>query len=76
MFGEHARCRSVSWAVSDKDKALLLGSADAYVAPNTGGESFGIILVEAMSAGAIVVALPGIRLPGSSLRRRIWSPFS
>ncbi|MGW9285828.1 glycosyltransferase family 4 protein, partial [Streptomyces diastaticus] len=29
---------------------------DVYVAPNTGGESFGIILVEAMSAGAPVLA--------------------
>ncbi|MCZ4118386.1 glycosyltransferase family 4 protein [Streptomyces sp. H39-S7] len=42
--------------VSDKDKARLLRSVDLYVAPNTGGESFGIILVEAMSAGAPVLA--------------------
>ncbi|MFB7916972.1 glycosyltransferase family 4 protein [Streptomyces sp. NPDC056061] len=42
--------------VSDEDKARLLRSVDAYVAPNTGGESFGIILVEAMSAGAPVLA--------------------
>ena len=38
------------------DKAALLRSVDAYVAPHTGGESFGIVLVEAMSAGAPVVA--------------------
>jgi len=43
-------------AVSDEDKARLLRSVDAYVAPNTGGESFGIILIEAMSAGAPVLA--------------------
>jgi phosphatidylinositol alpha-mannosyltransferase len=43
-------------AVSDADKASLLASADVYVAPNTGGESFGIILIEAMSAGACVLA--------------------
>ncbi|GAA6527914.1 glycosyltransferase family 4 protein [Intrasporangium sp. DVR] len=43
-------------AVSDDDKASLLASADVYVAPNTGGESFGIILIEAMSAGACVLA--------------------
>ena len=42
--------------VSDQDKAALLRSVDLYVAPNTGGESFGIILVEAMSAGAPTLA--------------------
>ncbi|MFF8999660.1 glycosyltransferase family 4 protein [Streptomyces achromogenes] len=42
--------------ISDQDKARLLRSVDLYVAPNTGGESFGIILVEAMSAGAPVLA--------------------
>lgn len=42
--------------VSEADKASLLRSVDAYVAPNTGAESFGIILVEAMSAGVPVVA--------------------
>lgn len=43
-------------AVSDEDKASLLASVDVYVAPNTGGESFGIILIEAMAAGACVLA--------------------
>ena len=42
--------------VSDAEKASLLASVDVYVAPNTGGESFGIILIEAMSAGACVLA--------------------
>jgi phosphatidylinositol alpha-mannosyltransferase len=42
--------------VSDIDKAKLLASVDLYVAPNTGGESFGIILIEAMSARATVLA--------------------
>lgn len=42
--------------ISDEDKARFLHSVDLYVAPNTGGESFGIILVEAMSAGAPVLA--------------------
>jgi phosphatidylinositol alpha-mannosyltransferase len=42
--------------LDDASKASLLRSVDAYVAPHTGGESFGIVLVEAMSAGAPVVA--------------------
>jgi len=42
--------------VSDADKASMLKSVDIYCAPNIGGESFGIILTEAMSAGTPVVA--------------------
>jgi phosphatidylinositol alpha-mannosyltransferase len=42
--------------VSEQDKARALHSADLYVAPNTGGESFGIILLEAMASGAPVLA--------------------
>lgn len=42
--------------LSDQEKESFLKSVDLYVAPNTGGESFGIILTEALSAGTAVVA--------------------
>jgi phosphatidylinositol alpha-mannosyltransferase len=42
--------------VSDEDKPRVFASGTVYCAPNTHGESFGIVLVEAMSAGTPVVA--------------------
>ena len=49
--------------ISDEDKTRALRSVDIYVAPHTGGESFGIVLVEAMAAQAAVLAsdLPAFR---------------
>jgi len=42
--------------ISEEDKANFMSSVSIYVAPNTGGESFGIILAEALAGGACVVA--------------------
>ncbi|MCI0543157.1 MAG: glycosyltransferase family 4 protein [Actinobacteria bacterium] len=41
--------------VSREEKSRVLVSSQVFVAPNTGGESFGIVLIEAMAAGCAVV---------------------
>jgi len=49
--------------VPEADKAAVYASGDVYCAPNTHGESFGIVLIEAMATGTPVVAsdLPAFR---------------
>lgn len=41
--------------VSGGEKGRVLASSLVYVAPNTGGESFGMVIAEAMAAGCAVV---------------------
>ena len=42
--------------IDEADKARMLRSIDVYCAPNTGQESFGVILLEAMAASTAIVA--------------------
>lgn len=56
--------------VSEEEKLRRLKGADVMVAPSLHGESFGVVLLEGMAAGAAVVAsdIPGYRAvarPGS-----------
>ncbi len=62
--------------VSDAEKAERLARARLLVAPNTGGESFGIVLTEAMAAGLPVVAsdLPAFRDVLDDGRRGLLTP--
>jgi phosphatidyl-myo-inositol alpha-mannosyltransferase len=42
--------------LTEADKAAFLRSVDIYCAPNLLGESFGVVLIEALAAGAPIVA--------------------
>lgn len=42
--------------VSERDKVRAFRSSDLYIAPQLGGESFGIVLLEAMASGTPVLA--------------------
>ncbi|HEX2050259.1 MAG TPA: glycosyltransferase family 4 protein [Actinomycetota bacterium] len=80
---EEASCRRLAaslgvcarWLgrLDDDDVARAYRAADVYCAPNLGGESFGIVLVEAMAAGAPLVCsdLPGFRAVAQGAARLV-----
>lgn len=62
--------------VSEEKKKFILQRTKLAVFPSTGGESFGIVLLEAMSAGAIVLAgdNPGYRTVLGSMPSCLFAP--
>jgi phosphatidylinositol alpha-mannosyltransferase len=55
---EHAGDARIEWLgrITEADKMTRLRSASVFCAPSLHGESFGVVLVEAMAAGTPVVA--------------------
>lgn len=63
--------------VPEDDKPDYLATADIAVLPSTGGESFGIVIVEAMAAGADVVVAgdnPGYRSVLGQAEKQLVKP--
>jgi phosphatidyl-myo-inositol alpha-mannosyltransferase len=57
LIGEDLRASvSLLGELTEADKAAFLRSVDVYCAPNLLGESFGVVLIEALAAGAPIVA--------------------
>lgn len=71
-FASDAR---IEWLgpVDDEERAARLAGADVFVAPSLSGESFGVVLLEAMAAGTAVVAsdLPGYQLAAGGAARLV-----
>ena len=55
---QFSRDPRIEWLgrISEEVKAQRLAGADVFCAPSLGGESFGVVLAEAMAAGTAVVA--------------------
>jgi phosphatidylinositol alpha-mannosyltransferase len=58
LRAEHASDQRIEWLgrITDADKIARLRSATVFCAPSLHGESFGVVLIEAMAAGTAIVA--------------------
>jgi phosphatidylinositol alpha-mannosyltransferase len=58
LKAQYADDRRIVWLgrLSDDEKIARLRGADVFCAPSLRGESFGVVLIEAMAAGTCVVA--------------------
>ena len=58
LRAEHAEDKRITWLgrISDAEKFARLRGATVFCAPSLHGESFGVVLIEAMAAGTPVVA--------------------
>ncbi|MCA9343745.1 MAG: glycosyltransferase family 4 protein [Candidatus Nomurabacteria bacterium] len=63
--------------VSDDEKMKLLSRSKLAVFPSTGGESFGIVLIEALASGATVLAggNPGYASVLGSVSESMFNPY-
>lgn len=68
----------VEWLgrINDDEKCRRLRAADVFCAPSLHGESFGVVLLEAMAAGTPIVAsdLPGYAKVGRQGREAVLVP--
>ena len=74
----HAGDSRITWLgrISDEEKTARLRGADVFCAPALMGESFGVVLLEAMAAGTAVVAsdLDGYRNVATHDRDAVLTP--
>jgi phosphatidylinositol alpha-mannosyltransferase len=78
LRARHSADPRIEWLgrLSDEQVASRLAGADVFCAPSLRGESFGVVLLEAMAAGSAVVAsaLDGYRNVASDGEDAVLTP--